>query len=118
MKKEIDNNEKMKLYRTATEQLETRIYNSKGTDRNHLIDETFNCLDLETLAPKFVKSKKDDRDEVIRLATSDDPLMRIHAREKIKANRDLEIWVVNDTVGYKFELEKLKKRFKKERKDV
>jgi len=62
--------EQLKLFKTAQEQLEVRIYNSKGTNVDSLIDVVFRKLDIETLCPEFIGAKKQNAREFI-----DDALM-------------------------------------------
>lgn len=108
--------EKLKIFKTAEEQLQVRIHNSKGSNIDNLINTTFNTLDIETLCPTFAKEKMEDVDKFKTKALSIDPLDRIAAREIIKKDRTLEQWVGDKRIGYKIELEKLREEFRAIRK--
>lgn len=109
---QISQQEKLKIFKTAEEQLQSRIYNSKGDNINRLIDITFNTLDIETLASEFIKGRLKEMESFKAKALSIDPIDRIRAREIIKKDRDLEQWTVDKRIGFKLELEKLRDEFK------
>lgn len=108
----ISEDEKLKIFKVAEEQLQDRIHNSKGTAIDRLINVTFNTLDIETLANAFVKEKLKETEAFKTKAFSIDPLDRIHARETLKKDRGLEQWITDKRIGFKIELEKLREEFK------
>lgn len=109
---QLNKTEKLKMFKVAEEQLQTRIYNSKGSNIDNLINTTFNTLDIETLCPIFTKEKMKDVDKFKVKALSIDPLDRIKAREILKKDRSLEQWTEDTRIGFKIELEKLREEFK------
>lgn len=104
--------EKLILFKVAEDQLQVRIYNSKGNNVKNLIEDTFNRLDIESLMPKFIKRKKVAVKEFLRHAQSIDPLDKIKARQMLKKDRELDVWSYSDETGFKLELEKLCEEFK------
>lgn len=112
MTQQISQQEKLKIFKTAEEQLQTRIHNSKGDNIDGLINTTFNTLDIETLASAFVKERLKEMEAFKVKALSIDPLDRIKAREILKKDRDLEQWTLDKRIGFKLELEKLREEFK------
>lgn len=109
---QLGEQEKLKIFKVAEEQLQVRIHNSKGTNVNKLIDTTFNTLDIETLAKGFVKERLKEIEDFKIKALSIDPLDRIKAREILKKDRYIEQWTVDKRIGFKIELEKLREEFK------
>ncbi len=114
-KTKISETEKLTLFKTADEQLKARIHNSKGENIERLIEHTFDRLDIEVLASKFIKAKKKEVVQFLNYAQSIDPLEKIHARELLKKDRELEVWSYSDAIGYKLELNKLCEEFKRGR---
>ena len=104
--------ERLKLFKTAQDQLEVRIHNSTGTNTDSLIDIVFKKLDIESLCPTFIKAKKEAAQQFISDSLSGDVTKRVKAREAIKKDRELEVWTVNDSAGLNVELDKMGKLFK------
>ncbi len=114
----LSNEERSKLFRTAQEQLDTRIHNSKGSSTDSLIELTFKKLDIEALCPNYIKAKKELAKEFAEDSLSPDVTKRMKARETVKKNRDIETWTVNDNAGTNVELNNLSKEFKKVKRSV
>ncbi|MCP4475374.1 MAG: hypothetical protein GY821_12580 [Gammaproteobacteria bacterium] len=108
----INEKEQLKLFKTAQEQLEVRIHNSKGTSTDSLINTVFNKLDIETLCPKFIKAKRDKARELENNLSSEDVVKRMKGRNIVKKDRDIEVWIVSESAGPLMELRKLKRTFK------
>lgn len=107
----ISKEERLKLFKTAQDQLEVRIHNSKGTNHDFLVNMVFRKLDIAALCPNFIGAKKKLAKDFIKDATSKDVTKRVKARETVKKNRDVEIWTVNDDAGQENELKILCKTF-------
>ena len=109
---EILKEEKSRLFKVAADQLEVRVFNSRGNNIGNLINVVFSKLDIETLCPVFITSKKEKASRVINDALSRDVTRRIGARCELKKDKNLELWTISHQEGYKIELEKLRDEFK------
>ena len=109
---QLDKHEKLKVFKVAEEQLQTRIHNSKGSNIDGLIDTTFNTLDIETLAERFMKVRLMEIQAFKAKALSIDPLDKIAAREMLKKDRTLEQWSASKRIGFKMVLEELREEFR------
>lgn len=112
---EISKKEKLKLFKVAEEQIQTRIFNKTG--HRKAIIETFNTLDIEVICPEFIKEKKQKakktRDKIARAGT--DILEQIKLKRMLKEDKTLETWAIADEAGYIEELKKLREEYTKGR---
>lgn len=111
----ISDKEKLKLFKAAQEQLEIRLHNSKGTNIDSLIDEVFSKLDLEGICPEFVAARKKDVQELNAIysdAILKKDVVRIaEANAKIRTDKCLEGWKMDNELGKNIEIEILRKKF-------
>ncbi len=108
----ISEDEKLRIFKVAEEQLQVRTHNSKGDNIDSLIDITFDTLDIETLAKRFIKERLKEMEAFKRKVLSLDPIDMIRAREILKKDRDLEGWIIDKRIGVRLELEKLREEFR------
>ena len=105
--------EKNALFKAADEQLAARVLNSKGRKVTaRLIERTFNSLDIEAIIPVYFGKKNKEIDNIINLKKSENIDDKVSARKKIRADKEVRVWVSSKIAGVEIEREKLCDEFK------
>ncbi len=107
----ISQEERVALYRTAQEQLDARILNASGSSLHSLVKKTFTTLDISTLCPVYIKALTRLTQETIILMDSTDVLKRLKARNILRQNPNIEVWISGTEFGERAELDNLGRLF-------
>lgn len=105
--------EKNAIFKAADEQLAARMLAARlNKPTENLIKQTFRSLDIEAIAPEYFGAIRKEATDIREAHASPSLSIRVKAREKLRAGRELREWKAGDTAGMVIETEKLEKNFK------